>query len=294
MDNYKQQPWYPLGGLDVSQAIRKDTDFCDHDFDAPVVTLHLSREQLLTQILDPDWVYMLRKEHRSVFDFRSPLLNAMLFWRHGHMNKSTFSSAVATPIHIDQSTVDGKYLGNFSVNHYALNWNIDYRPFWNGWKKYANDDWNFTESTLSWYKNTEKFNGRWGTYENTLFQGNKVERDRDIGVYTLHPELEDIKRWPRIKLIKILNLTASEAEMYSTQELREHADKVFVLEQPYFPDSTATMGEKPVLVNTSMPHQSTNKYPKLTLSLRWFLPGEDGSRLWPEAVDLFRPLITEY
>tara|TARA_R110000822_G_scaffold62552_1_gene154163 strand:+ start:102 stop:209 length:108 start_codon:yes stop_codon:yes gene_type:complete len=26
MDNYKQQPWYPLGGLDVSQAVRKDAD----------------------------------------------------------------------------------------------------------------------------------------------------------------------------------------------------------------------------------------------------------------------------
>ena len=291
MDNYKQQPWYPLGGLDVSQAIRKDVDFSRRiDFNSASCTSHHSREELLTQILDPDWVYILRKEHRSIFDFRSPLLNAVTFWRHGHMNKDPFSTGVATPIHIDQSTVDGKYLGNFSVNHYALNWNIDHRPFWTAWKYHVSDDWKFTESKMIWYKNTEKFEGSFNLYS----PGGKTEGETDVSIFSFRPRREEINRWPRIKLIETLNLTASEAEMYSTQELREHANKVFVLEQPYFPDSTATMGEKPVLVNTSIPHQSTNKYPKLTISLRWFLPGEDGSKLWPEAVDLFKPWITEF
>ena len=294
MDNYKQQPWYPLGGLDVSQAVRKDADFSGLDFDRPNLTSHYSRKQIFGDMLDPDWVHQICESMGSVFDPESPLLNAITFWRHGHMNKSPFSSGVSTPIHIDQSTVGGKFLGNFTVNHYALNWNIDYRPLWDGWKKYANDDWKFTEGTLSWYKNAEKFNGRWGTYDNTLLQGDKTKGDQDIGVYTLHPDSEEINKWPRIKLINTLNLTATEAEVYSTQELRDHADRVFVLEQPYFPDSTAVMGEKPVLVNTSIPHQSTNKYPKLTISLRWFLPGEDGSKLWPEAVDLFKPWITEF
>ena len=287
MDNYKQQPWYSLGGLDVSQAVRKDTDFCGLDFDKPAVTSHISREQLLTKILDPDWVYMVRKHMGSVFGFRSSLVNAVAFWRHGHVNKTPFSPSVATPIHVDQSTVDGKYLGNFSVNHYALNWNIDYRPFWDGWKQHASDDWKFTECELTWYKKIEKFNAKFTSYES----GTKINDDPSIMMLT--PEPEEINRWPRIKLIKTLNLTDSEAEEYSTTELKNRAIHGSLLEQPCFPDSTAIMGEKPVLVNTSIPHQSTNRYPKLTLSLRWFLPDEDGSTLWPEAVDLFKPWIRE-
>jgi hypothetical protein len=290
MDNYKQQPWCPLGGLDVSQAIRKDVDFSRIEFNSVSCASHHSREEVLTKILDPDWVHMLRKEHRSIFDFRSPLLNAVTFWRHGHMNKVPFSEGIATPVHIDQCTVDGKSLGNFSVNHYALNWNIDYRPFWDGWKQHVDDDWKFTECELTWYKNVEKFEGTFASYT----PGSKTKGETDGFIFMLKPNREEVNRWPRIKLIKTLNLTASEAEMYSTQELRDYANKFAQLEQPYIPDTTAKFGEKPVLVNTSIPHQSRNQYPKLTFSLRLFLPGEDGSKLWPEAVDLFRPLITEY
>jgi len=290
MDNYKQQPWYPLGGLDFSQAVRKDADFDGLDFNKPAMLSHYSREQLFRNVLDPDWVHQIRKSMKSVFDARSPLLNAVTFWRHGHMNKDPFSIGVGTPVHIDQSTVDGKFLGNFSINHYALNWNIDYRPFWDGWKKYANDDWTFTESEFVWFKKAEQFDAVFRGYDS----GNNSDFTR-INYLDYRPTSAEINRWPRIKLIKILNLTASEAEMYSTKELKETANKSqTVLEYPYYPDSTATMGEKPVLVNTSIPHQSTNKYPKLTISLRWFLPGEDGSKLWPEAVDLFKPWITEF
>lgn len=277
MDNLKQKPWYRLGNLDITTAMNKDLDLSFVEFNNPSSFLEISREKLLNDLLDPEWVDQVQSQ--GIISFKEELTHGLLFWRQGDMAKLDFSKVMQ--IHVDSYNKK-----EFMVHHYGVNWTLDYLPFWDGWRSYYDTDTITDIGTMYWYDN-KNFDLKPGSYDHDT---NMVQSP--LSYITLNIPKEEIKSLPRPELLRILDLEDSDV---STEELINTAVSTEHLIGPRTPDHSVDIGKDslPTLICPSMPHQAFNHTPRLTLSLRGLISSDNGSMLWDSVIEHFKPLITE-